>query len=59
MAEYRNESLGVVNVGGGFVAPKHTIEVADNSPGLDRLVKRGVLTKVERKPAKSETKDSK
>lgn len=47
MAKYRNESLGVVNVGGQFAAPKKTLEVDDKAPGLARLVKRGVLTKVD------------
>ncbi|WP_275289175.1 hypothetical protein [Halomonas elongata] len=46
MAKYRNESLGVVNVGGQFAAPKQTLEVDDKAPGLARMVKRGVLSKV-------------
>lgn len=45
MGMYRNESLGVVNVGGTFGAPKQSFEVSDNAPGLKRLVDRGVLSK--------------
>ena len=47
MAKYRNESLGVVSVGGQFAAPKQTLEVDDKAPGLARLVKRGVLVKID------------
>jgi hypothetical protein len=47
MGKYRNESLGVVNVGGQFAAPKHTLDVDEKAPGLARLVKRGVLAKID------------
>lgn len=46
MAQYRNESMGVVNVGGQFAAPKQTLEVDPKAPGVERLVKRGVLSEV-------------
>lgn len=59
MAQYRNETLGVVNVGGAVIAPKKTAEVDDKARGLQKLVKLGVLAKVEAsaKPAaKQESK---
>ena len=55
MAKYRNESLGVVNVGGQFAAPKKTLEVDEKAPGLARLVKRGVLTKVDGRTSSAKT----
>jgi hypothetical protein len=57
MAKYRNESLGVVNVGGQFAAPKKTLEVDEKAPGLTRLVKRGILAKVDGAPQASEGGD--
>lgn len=45
MTTYVNKSLGVVNVAGQFAAPGKTVDVDPKSPGLDRLVKRGVLSK--------------
>jgi len=51
MSQYRNETLGVVNVGGAVIAPKKTAEVDDKARGLAGLVKRGIVTKVAAKPA--------
>lgn len=51
MSEYRNETLGVVNVGGAVIAPKKTAEVDDKARGLAKLVKGGVLSKIASKPA--------
>lgn len=45
MTKYVNKTLGVINVGGQFAAPGKTLDVSDKSPGLDRLVKRGLLVK--------------
>ena len=45
MTQYRNETLGVVNVGGVFIAPGKAQEVSDKAPGIQRLIKRGVLAK--------------
>jgi len=59
MAKYRNETLGVVNVGGVVIAPKKSADVDDKARGLQKLVKLGVLAKVETsaKPAaKQESK---
>ena len=43
MATYVNKSLGVVNAGGQFAAPGHTLNVSDKTPGIERLVRKGVL----------------
>ncbi|MBW5801186.1 hypothetical protein [Halomonas elongata] len=55
MGKYRNETLGVVNVGGKFAAPKQTLDVDDKAPGLARMVKRGVLSKVDNRTAGAKT----
>lgn len=59
MGMYRNDSLGVVNVGGVFAAPKKNIEVSDDTAGLKRLVDRGVLSKVTAATASKSKSDSK
>jgi len=52
MAAYVNKSMGVVNAGGQFAAPGHTLNVSDKTPGIERLVRKGVLAKPEvEKPA--------
>lgn len=51
MAKYRNDTLGVVNVGGVVIAPKKAADVDDKARGLAGLVKRGIVTKVASKPA--------
>lgn len=45
MGLYRNDSLGVVNVGGVFIAPKKVGDIDEKTPGADRMIKRGVLVK--------------
>ncbi len=51
MAKYRNETLGVVNVGGVVIAPKKSADVDDKARGLAGLVKRGILVKAPGRPA--------
>lgn len=59
MSKYRNETLGVVNVGGAVIAPKKTADVDDKARGLAGLVKRGILVKSPGRPAaKPEDKGS-
>lgn len=45
MGLYRNNTLGIVNVGGVFCAPKKVAEFDDKAPGLARMLKRGVIEK--------------
>lgn len=52
MAQYRNESLGVVNVRGRFAAPGQTLEADSDTPGLDKLIDKGILSKVSKRGPK-------
>lgn len=45
MGLYRNKTKGVVNVGGVFCAPGKNAEFDDKAPGLQRMLKRGVIEK--------------
>jgi|AntDeeMetageno51_2_1112566.scaffolds.fasta_scaffold06804_2 hypothetical protein len=51
MATYVNKSLGVVNAGGQFAAPGQTLNVPDTTPGIEHLVRKGVLVKAEASPS--------
>ncbi|QDP46003.1 MAG: hypothetical protein Unbinned4052contig1001_3 [Prokaryotic dsDNA virus sp.] len=55
MAKYRNETLGVVNVGGAVIAPKKVADLDDKARGLAGLVKRGILVKVDGRSAGAKT----
>lgn len=44
--EVRNDTKGVMNVGGKVIAPGQTAEVDDKTPGLDGALKRKSLSKV-------------
>lgn len=57
MSQYRNETLGVVNVGGEVIAPKKTADVDDEARGLANLVKSGVLSKVDGRTKSSKTEN--
>lgn len=45
MAEYRNETASAQVIGGQVLAPKQYVELPDDTIGLDRMVKRGVVSK--------------
>lgn len=58
--QVRNETKGVMNVGGKVIAPGQTADVDSKSPGVDGAIKRGSLSRVNqpgRKPAESKPKD--
>ncbi|WP_252108987.1 MULTISPECIES: hypothetical protein [unclassified Halomonas] len=58
MAEFKNDSVGVINYGGEMIAPGKTLAADESHPGIKRMIKRGVLSKVDgrTKAAKQETK---
>lgn len=45
MAEYRNETASAQVIGGKIMVPKVYVELDDNIPGLQRMVKRGVVSR--------------
>lgn len=51
----KNVEPRLIRVGGEFIAPDETVEIDDNAVGLDSLLERGVLVKVEQ--AKAEKKE--
>ena len=53
----KNVEPRLIRVGGEFIAPNETVEIDDKAVGLDNLLERGVLVKVEQ--AKAEKKAEK
>lgn len=53
----KNVEPRLIRVGGEFIAPSETVEIDDKAVGLDSLLERGVLVKVEQ--AKAEKKAEK
>lgn len=45
----KNVEPRLIVVDGVFIAPEAVVEVNDKAGGLDRLIKRGVLVKIEQK----------
>ncbi|OBW92987.1 hypothetical protein [Gallibacterium salpingitidis] len=57
----RNVEPRLLRVGGEFIAPNQTVELAENTVGLKSLLKRGVLiqVKVENDPKKDPKQEDK
>lgn len=47
MAKYINQTASVVVVSGVVVPPRKPVELDDKAPGIDRLLKRELLKKVD------------
>lgn len=50
----KNIEPRLIRVGGEFIAPNQTVEVADNAVGLAGLLDRGVLIQVETESTKEQ-----
>lgn len=52
----RNIEPRLIRVGGEFIAPNQTVELADDAVGLKELIQRGVLMPVSSESKKDKSK---
>lgn len=50
----KNIEPRLIRVGGEFIAPNQTVDVADDAVGLARLLERGVLVQIESETTKEQ-----